>query len=118
MQKPGKAINNSGARPYLRALLCVACAGLLASAPAQAERGKSRQGAGREADRASTQQQDEQRPKKQNAQRDTGAARAAQIAEGRYGGKALKVAPQGNAYGVRLLLPDGTVKNVTVDTGD
>jgi hypothetical protein len=110
--------DNNSVRPYLRTLLCMVCAGMLAVGPAQAERGNNRQGGGREAHGAAMQQQAQQRPQKQNTQQDTGAAQAAQRAEGRYGGKALKVSPQSGGYGVRLLLPDGTVKNVTVDSGD
>ncbi|HEX5055667.1 MAG TPA: hypothetical protein VFX02_04130 [Gammaproteobacteria bacterium] len=47
-----------------------------------------------------------------------GAARAAATAESRYGGTVLKVDRQGDGYSVRILLPDGTVKNVTVEAGD
>lgn len=101
MPESGKTIN-SVTRSYLRVTLCFVFAGLMAAAPAQADRRDHRQGAGREAAGSAS-------------QRDTGAARAARTAEGRYGGKALKVSPQGDSYGVRLLLPDGTVKSVTVD---
>lgn len=103
MYKPGEAVNK-GARPSRRALLlcCLFCAGL-AAAPAQAERADARREASRQ----------------QQGQRDGGAARAAAIAQAQYGGKVLKVSPQGGgSYNVRLLLPDGTVKSVAVNAGD
>lgn len=103
MYKPGEAIAK-GARPSRRALLlcCLLCTGL--AAPVQAERADGRREASRQ----------------HQGQRDAGAARAAAIAQARYGGKVLKVSPQGggSVYNVRLLLPDGTVKSVTVNAGD
>jgi uncharacterized protein YcfJ len=105
MSKPGSSIQPS-ARSRRRALLCLACAGLMVAAPAQADRGgRHSQGGQHEAGKRSGQ--------------GDGAARAAAIAQSRYGGKVLKVTPQGGgSYDVRLLLPDGTVKSVTVDAGD
>lgn len=98
---------NSGARHYRRALLCLVFAGLAAAAPAQADRGGSpRQGDGA---RHETQR---------GGHGNGGEARAAAAAQSRHGGKVLKVSPQGDSYNVRLLLPDGTVKSVTVDPGD
>ena len=98
MRKPGTSFG-TGARTLCRALLCLVLAGL-AAVPAQADR-EHRQGA------------------RQEAQGDAGAARAAAAAQSRYGGKVLKVSPQGGgSYNVRLLLPDGTVKSVTVGAGD
>jgi uncharacterized membrane protein YkoI len=101
VSKSGEVMNK-GARHGRRALLCcLLCAGL-AVAPVQAEREDARR-------ETSGQQQ---------GQRDGGAARAAAIAQARHGGKVLKVSPQGGSfYKVRLLLPDGTVKSVTVDAG-
>jgi hypothetical protein len=106
MPESGETVGRQARRLYRRALLCLAFVGLTAISPAQAERG-NRHGDSRGADRAATQRND------------AGAGRAARIAEDRYGGKALKVSPQGGGtYSVRLLLPDGTVKSVTVDAGD
>jgi uncharacterized membrane protein YkoI len=103
----------AGARLPRALLFClVIINALAAAAPAQAGHGnhqhEDRQGA----------QTDNSR--QAQGQRDAGgAARAATIAESRYGGKVLKVSAQGGgAYSVRLLLPDGTVKSVTIDAGD
>jgi hypothetical protein len=72
MSKPGKTATN-GARAHCRALLfCVAWIGL--AAPAQAER---------------AQPADSREASRQQTPRD-GAARAAGIAQSRYGGKVLK----------------------------
>jgi uncharacterized membrane protein YkoI len=106
MPESGATVGKQARRSYRRALLCLAFAALAAVSPAQADRG-GRDGDSRGADRAASER------------KDTGAAHAAQIAESRYGGKALKVSPKGGgAYNVRLLLPDGTVKSVTVNAGD
>jgi uncharacterized membrane protein YkoI len=99
VSKPGEVMNK-GARHGRRALLCCLLSVAFAAVPAQAEREDARREASRE------------------QQRDAGAARAAAIAQARHGGKVLKVSPQGGSfYKVRLLLPDGTVKSVTVDAG-
>lgn len=42
-------------------------------------------------------------------------AEAAALAQQRYGGEVLKVSRNGNNYQVRLLLPNGRVRSVTVD---
>jgi hypothetical protein len=42
------------------------------------------------------------------------AGEAAAIARSRYGGKVLKVTPQGNAYRIRLLQESGRVITVTI----
>lgn len=105
MLKPVKENFGQGARLYSRALLCLVCAALMAVSPAHADRED------REASRRETAQR--------GGQDSGGAARAAALAQGRYGGKVLKVSPRGgSSYNVRLLLPDGTVKSVTVDAGD
>lgn len=106
MSNPGEIHTSArSSRKGGRALLWLVCAWLAVAAPVHADRGKNHdQGARREAHR--------------EGRDDGGAARAAAAAQGRHGGKVLKVSPQGGSYNVRLLLPDGTVKSVTVDTGD
>ena len=42
---------------------------------------------------------------------------AVQIAQSRHGGKAIKVERRGDVYWVRLLLPNGRVKEVAVPAG-
>lgn len=49
---------------------------------------------------------------------DIGQAQAAAIAQSRYGGKVLKISRQGNTYRVKLLLPSGVVKTVSVDASN
>lgn len=49
---------------------------------------------------------------------DIGQAQAATIAQRRYGGKVLKISRQGNTYRVKLLLPSGVVKTVSVDASN
>lgn len=99
------------ARASCRALLfCMAAAILAVAAPEPARAGRGNQHRQEHAEGAARQQ---------GRSGADGAARAASIAASRYeGGKVLKVSPQGNAYSVRVLLPDGTVKNVTVEAGD
>lgn len=99
MSKPDKTRINSLRSCGRWPLFCLAFAGLIAAAPVQADR------------------EDRQGPRQHQGQGD-GSARAAAIAQSRYGGKVLKVTSQGGSYRVRLLLPDGTVKSVTVGAGD
>jgi hypothetical protein len=100
-----------GARASCRALLFCVAAGILAvTAPLPAQAGHGNQHRQERAEEGTPQQHD-----RSDAD---GAARAAEIAESRYGGTVLKVDRLGDAYSVRILLPDGTVKNVTVEAGD
>lgn len=56
-----------------------------------------------------------QQESREEQKHDIGQARAAAIAQSRYGGKVLKINRQNGIYHIKLLLPSGTVKSVSVD---